>query len=175
MKPKTEHILIVLKVIAWIAMIGYAIEAGSKIISLGVSFVNPEAAKNLYKGLNFYELRQTNQWVYVGIMTLIISILALKVEVWRRLITLFDGLKLQSPFQMQIANQLEIIAFLLLDVWIFGMITSGYLDWINKHYDFAYQSDYSNGEYIFMAGIVYIISQIFKRGVELQEENELTV
>ena len=30
-------------------------------------------------------------------------------------------------------------------------------------------------EYLFMAGIVYIISQIFKRGIEIEEENQLTV
>jgi hypothetical protein len=31
------------------------------------------------------------------------------------------------------------------------------------------------GEFLFMAGLVFIISPIFKRGVELQSENELTV
>jgi hypothetical protein len=30
-------------------------------------------------------------------------------------------------------------------------------------------------EYLFIAGMIYIISQIFKRGIEIQEENNLTV
>jgi len=31
------------------------------------------------------------------------------------------------------------------------------------------------GEILFMAGLVFVIAQIFKRGVEMQAENELTV
>jgi hypothetical protein len=33
----------------------------------------------------------------------------------------------------------------------------------------------TSGEYFFIAGMVYIISQVFKRGIEMQEENTLTV
>ena len=32
-----------------------------------------------------------------------------------------------------------------------------------------------SGDFIFLAGIVYVFSQIFKKGVEIQSENELTV
>ena len=32
-----------------------------------------------------------------------------------------------------------------------------------------------SGEFIFMVGLVFIISQVFKRGVEIQAENDLTV
>jgi hypothetical protein len=31
------------------------------------------------------------------------------------------------------------------------------------------------GEFLFLAGIVFVIAQIFKRGIEIQTENELTV
>ncbi len=51
MKTKSEKVLILMQVFAWIAMVGYAIEAGAKIISTIISFYNPKAAFNIYKGL----------------------------------------------------------------------------------------------------------------------------
>lgn len=54
-------------------------------------------------------------------------------------------------------------------------IGNGYFDFISKRTGIDLVNHFNHGEYFFMAGIVYIISQIFKRGVELQEENELTV
>ena len=41
-----------------LALIGYAAEGVVILISFGVSCVNPEVAKNLYKVLNLYDLRQ---------------------------------------------------------------------------------------------------------------------
>ena len=37
------------------------------------------------------------------------------------------------------------------------------------------EKNYISGEFIFMAGVVFVISQIFKKGVEIQSEHELTV
>jgi hypothetical protein len=34
---------------------------------------------------------------------------------------------------------------------------------------------YITGEFVFMAGLIFVISQIFRRGVEIQSENDLTV
>jgi hypothetical protein len=48
-QTKTEQILAVMQIMAWVAAVGYAIEAGAILISYGVSCVNPEGAKNLYK------------------------------------------------------------------------------------------------------------------------------
>ena len=31
------------------------------------------------------------------------------------------------------------------------------------------------GEFIFLAGMIYVLSELFKRGAEMQTENELTV
>jgi hypothetical protein len=32
-----------------------------------------------------------------------------------------------------------------------------------------------SGETLFLAGVVFVIAQIFKKGVEIQSENELTI
>jgi peptidase E len=63
-RPRTRQLLKIVQVLAWLAIIGFMIEAGAILISYFVSTVNPDAAKNLYKGLNLYHLRQLNFWRY---------------------------------------------------------------------------------------------------------------
>lgn len=174
MKTKTEGILVVLKVIAWIAMVGYAIEAGAKIISFIVSFFNVEATKNLYKGLSYYDLRMQSEWHYIGVMLFVIFIAAMKVEVWIRVIQLFSDLNLRNPFKSKVTKLLEKISYVLFSIAIVSIIANGQFKWINKHFSFNY-ANHNAEEFIFMAALTYIISQIFKRGIEIQEENELTV
>lgn len=175
MKTRTEQILVVLKIVAWITMIGLSIEVGSKIISFIVSYFNPVAAKDLYKGLSYYELRVNHSWLYHMVMSLVIIIGMLKVEVWIRVIQLFSDFNLQNPFKMSVAKLLEKIGYSLLTIAILGVIGNGFINWINHHYSLDYSKSFSVEESLIMAGLVYIISQVFKRGIEIQEENELTV
>jgi hypothetical protein len=73
-KTRTEQILTVMHILAWVAFIGFMIESVAILVSFGVSCVNPEGAKNLYEGLNLYDLRHFNFWYYtqhVSFMVLI--------------------------------------------------------------------------------------------------------
>lgn len=70
---------------------------------------------------------------------------------------------------------MEKTAFHLMGIWVVSLVAKTYLNWQSGDY---MQFDFKIGEgnnFLFMAAIVYIISQIFKRGIEMQEENELTV
>jgi hypothetical protein len=89
---------------------------------------------------------------------------------------LLQKLQLRSPFSMDVTKKLEKLAYLLLGVWVLiAFIGKTYLHYVVKATGINL-TDFSSGdEYLFIAGIVYIISQIFKRGIEMQEENQLTV
>lgn len=82
MKTKTTQILAVLQIIAWVAFIGFAVEAGIILVSFGVSSVNPEGAKNLYKGLDLYNLRQFNYWYYTLTVSFMVTLSIMKSFVW---------------------------------------------------------------------------------------------
>jgi len=99
---------------------------------------------------------------------------ALKSYVWYLVIKTLSHLKLTNPFKMETAQKLEKISYTLFSTWIAGMVSSAHTAWLEKVTD-GVQADYVSGEFIFMAGLVFIISQVFKRGVEIQSENELTV
>lgn len=175
METKTAQILMVLKALAWIAFIGYLIEAGSIMISFTVSYLNPVAAKDLYKGLDFYNLRQMDFWHYTQSISLLLALSLMKAWVWWLVIKTLSSINLANPFKMEVAHILEKIGYILFSIWITALLASAHTGWLMKRTGESFGSTDTMDEFLFMAGLVYIISQVFKRGVEIQSENELTV
>jgi hypothetical protein len=173
-QTRTEQVLTVMNILAWVAFIGFAIEGGAVLTSYVVSCIDSEAAKNIYNGLNLYNLRQFNFWHYTLHISFMILLSALKSYVWYLVIKTLSHLKLENPFKMETAQKLEKISYTLLATWIAGMTSSAHTAWLMKVTNEVH-GNYVSGEFIFMAGLVFIISQVFKRGVEIQSENELTV
>lgn len=173
-QTKTEQILSVMHILAWVAFVGFSIEAGAILFSYGVSIVNPESAKNLYRGLNLYNLRQLNFWHYTSAVSFMVALPAVKSGVWYLVIKTVSKINLANPFTMEVAGKLERISYMLFSTWVIGMLSSAHTAWLMKVTGEVHGS-WVSGEFIFMAGLVFIISQVFKRGVEIQSENELTV
>jgi hypothetical protein len=176
MKTKTEKVLMVLKVLAWIAMIGYVVQFGSQTISFVVSLFNPEAAKNIH-GTSFYlyDIYMYGRQYFIYIMSFLIALSAMHGYVWYRVARLLTKLNLQDPFSRGVARTLEEIGIQLLGIWIVSLIAQQSIAWISKNSGIHLDRFPAVNEYLFFAGIVYIISQVFKRGIEIKEENELTV
>ena len=76
---------------------------------------------------------------------------------------------------MEVAKKLENIAYQLLGIWVVGIMGKVYIEWLSKNTGVDLNGVSIGDDFLFIAGIVYIISQIFKRGIEIQEENQLTV
>lgn len=171
---RTWQILRVMHILAWVAFIGFSIEAGSILISFGISFFNPEVAKNLYKGLNVYDLRSINLWYYTQRVSFLIAIPMLKAHASYLVIRTLSRFNLKNPFTMEVAGKLEKISYLLLGTWVVTLLSNASTKWILKNTGELYGT-YESGEFIFIVGLVYIFSQVFKRGVEIQSENELTI
>ena len=177
MKTRTEIILVVLKYLSLLAAIGFSIECGMQLFYFVASIINPEWAKNGNQlEQNWYLIHQFSTRYFVYALSLIISISALKAWVWYLIFGLLLKLKLQTPFSIPVNKKLESIATLLLGVWILmAILVRTYSHYIVGRTGISLPAEYRGDEYIFIAGIVYIISKIFKRGIELQEENLLTV
>ena len=140
-------------------------------------FYNPDWAKRTYEAdLNIFSIREHNIGFYVYAMCLTIAVSALKALIWYVVFELLSKLKLQTPFSMEVEKKLERIAYLLLGVWIVSSIFwKIYIYYLSKATGIQLPTYNSGDEYLFIAGIIFIISQIFKRGIEIQEENQLTV
>lgn len=177
MRTKTETILMVSKILALLGGIWNSILCGSQLLTLVASFINPDWAKHTYAAdLNIFSIREHNIWFYVYAMCLIIAVSALKALIWYVVFELLSKLKLQTPFSMEVEIKLERIAYLLLAVWLAGsLFWKIYIYYLSQSTGIQLPTNNSGDEYLFMAGIIYIISQVFKRGIEIQEENQYTV
>ena len=173
-KTRTEQLLTVMRILAWVAFVGFLISAGAVLVSYGVSIINPDASRKLYRGLDLYALRQYNFWHYTLSVSLMATVSILKALVWLLVIKTLSELTLANPFKAEVAQKLERISYLLFGTWVMAMTEDAHRGWLMNITGEVY-GEWASGEYIFMAGLVFIISQIFKRGVELQSENELTV
>jgi hypothetical protein len=177
MKTRTEKILIVLRILAFMGAIKYSIDFGAQLTHFVASFINIDWAKRTYEvNLDIFNIREKSIPYYSYAMCLTITVSALKATIWYVVYALLTKLKLQTPFSMEVEKKLESIAFLSLGVWMVrGIFWKIYAYYLLQDTGIQLSANNTGDEYLFMAGIVYIISQIFKRGIEIEEENQLTV
>ena len=174
MKLSTKLILEILKVLTWIAFIGLCIKTGAILVSSIVSLFNPQASGDLYMGLDLSEFYSAGIWHYFSILSLIISVEALKAYMFYLVIKLFSALDLEQPFSLSVGSLLIKISRAALMIWIVATIGNSYIrGYAARGLNFEY--DWGGDAFLFLAGIIFVIAHIFKRGLELQNENELTV
>ncbi|PWV51978.1 DUF2975 domain-containing protein [Chitinophaga sp. S165] len=171
---KTQNVLASLNVLAWIAFIGLAIEAGSWLTAYGVSIFKPEASKNLYEGLDLSHLRAYSFVHYSILVLLKIAFYSLEAYAAYLLIKVLSKIKLASPFTKEVAKSLVGLSNIITAAWIVAAVHNSHIRWMS--YDVTgLETNAIPLEFIFVAGVVYVLAQIFKKGVELQTENDLTV
>lgn len=163
-----------MNVLAWIIFIGLMIEAGAILTTYVIGLAKPEMVSKLYKGMDWHNLRQYDVWYFTGLISLKTAILILEACTAYMVIKVLSTIKMTNPFTMQVAKKLENIAYILILAWVAILLYNGQLKWLSK--DVAgLEGKTLSTELIIYAGLVFIISQIFKKGVELQNENDLTV
>jgi hypothetical protein len=179
MQIKTKQVLFILHIISWIVFIGLCIKTGTVIVSAFVSlFINPEAVKNLYMGLNLSSLQQFDEGHYIAVILMIIFLTALKAFIFYLVIKIFLTINLTNPFSTEISFLISGIGYVSLGIGVITVITNAYCEWLTKHgVIFPDLRDYLGGtaEFLLLGGVIFIISQVFKKGIEIQSENELTV
>lgn len=179
MKAKSKGVLLFLHIIAWIVFVGLCIKTGAVVISFFVSlFVNPEAAKNLYMGLDLSNLYHYNMAHYVWLLSATILITALKAYIFYLVIKIFLTINLVHPFSEEVYKHITRIGSLSMLIGIMAVLASGYIEWaIKKGVAFPNTESFlgGGGEILLLGAIIFIISKIFKRGIDIQTENELTV
>ena len=167
-----------LYVIAWIIFVGLSIEAGGLIVNFFFHLYNPEMVQNLYQKLDLIKMYQDNESAFFGIYSFILIISILKAVLFYTVIRLMHKMNLSKPFSTFVEKQISLVSYYALSIGLLCYITNQVVKNLN-HRDLV--SDNLNqflGDseaFILMGAVIYIIAQIFKRGVELQEENDLTV
>lgn len=167
-----------LHVVAWVIFIGLCIEAGGLIVNFIFSLFKPEFIGNLYQNLDLSSMYQKSKWAFFGMFSFIITISVLKAHLFYVVITLLHNLDLSKPFSSYVANKISSIAYYTFSIGVISHIAREVTKSMVHH---GFEIDKLNGfwvdsqAFIIMAAVIYIIAAIFKRGIELQNENDLTV
>lgn len=170
--------LMLITVIIWSIFIGLCIQAGTLLFTFTYSLFKPTVAQDLYEGLNFYSLLTQNSWFYGGLVTLILSIAILKAQLFYTMIRIFLKIDLVHPFSKEIAKLISTLSYIAFEIGVFLVMARGCASWlIKRSFELEGLQSYLSGafEYFLLSALIFAIAQVFKRGVEIQAENELTV
>ncbi|MBW8333115.1 MAG: DUF2975 domain-containing protein [Prolixibacteraceae bacterium] len=178
MEKRNNFVFKALHIIAWIIFVGLSIDAGGLIVNFIFSLYKPEFVQNLYQKLDLSQMYHLNEWVFFGVYGFILVIAILKAHLFYIVILLISKLNLLKPFNNEVAGRIKNISYYTLSI---GLISYMAQETTKNLPHYGFETDILNQfwadsqAWILMAGVIYVIATIFSRGVEIQNENDLTV
>lgn len=181
MKISTKQMLKVLYLLSWIIFVGVCIEAGAFIVNAFFAVVNPAMVKHLWQEVDMSALFKYDHG-YFFVVTLIMSIVAvLKAVLFYLIIMILHDKKLNmtQPFNKEAGRFIFNISYVTLFTGLFSWWGVKYVEWLVQKGvempDIQYLHLGGADVWLFMSVTLFVIAQVFKRGIEIQTENELTV
>jgi hypothetical protein len=178
MAKKNNFVFIVLGIVAWIIFIGLSIEAGGLIVNFVLSLYKPEFVQNLYQKLDLSEMYNTSKGAFFRMYTFILVISILKAYLFYLVIMLIHTLDLSKPFNSFVSKKITQISYFTLSIGLLSFIARETAkNLLHRGYEIDQLNQFwvDSQAFILMAAIVYVIAAIFKKGIEIQNENDLTV
>lgn len=178
MQKKSNIIFTILHIVAWIIFVGLCIEAGALLTNFGFSIFKPSMVSHLYQQLDMSDMYNKSAWTFYSMYSFILFIAILKAAMFYVVIQLLMKLDLTKPFSMYVANKIMLISYYALSIGIISHLArevSKYLMHHDYKVDNLSQFWADSQAFILMAAVIYVIGTIFKKGVEIQTENDLTV
>jgi Protein of unknown function (DUF2975) len=167
-----------LYIVAWLIFVGLNIEAGGLIVNFFFSLYRPEFVQNLYQKLDLIEMYRESKLAFFGIYSFILIISILKACLFYIVIRLMHQMDLSKPFNSFVARQISLMSYYTLSIGLLSYIARQLTKNLTHHgfvTDNLNQFWADSQAFILMGAVIYIIATIFKKGVDIQTENDLTV
>jgi hypothetical protein len=167
-----------LYIVAWLIFAGLSIEAGGLLVNFFCSLYKPEFVQNLYQKLDLIQMYKENRFSFFGIYSFILIISILKALLFYAVIRLLHKLDLSKPFNRFVSGQISQISYYTLSIGLLSYIAREFVKNLMPRGfvpDNLNQFWADSQAFIIMGAVVYIIATIFKKGVDIQNENDLTV
>ena len=178
MSKTNNFVFSALHIISWIIFVGLCIEASALIVNFIFSIYKAEFVQNLYQKLDLSEMYNRSKWAFFGMYSFILFIAVLKAYLFYVVVMLMHKINLSSPFNSVVSKQITRISHYTFSIGIFSFIATQTAKNLQHH---GYVTDKLNQfwadsqAFILMAAVIYVIATIFKKGIEIQTENDLTV
>lgn len=178
MLTKTNFIFIVLLILSWLIFVGLGIEAGGLIVNFFFSIYRPDFVGNLYQTMDLTGLYRDHPNEFYKVYSFILVIAILKTYLFYIVVMLMHRIDLKKPFNPKVAKEIMQLSYFTLTIGLLSVLaqeSTKKTEMLLKN-SVNLQQFWIDGEAFILTGaIIYIIATIFKKGVDLQTENDLTV
>ncbi|AFD08622.1 DUF2975 domain-containing protein [Solitalea canadensis] len=167
-----------LQIVAWVIFVGLCIEAGGLIVNFIFSLYKPEFVQNLYQKLDLSEMYERSKWAFFSMYSFILVIAILKAVLFYIVIILVSKIDLSKPFNSFVSRQISQISYYTLSIGLLSYIArQSSENLLHRGFvtDNLSQFWADSQAFILMAAVIYVIATIFKKGIDIQNENDLTV
>jgi hypothetical protein len=167
-----------LKIVAWIIFVALCVEAGGLIVNFIFSLFKPEFVSNLYQKLDLSEMYQRSKLAFFGMYAFILGISVLKAILFYALIKLVTKIDLSKPFSSFVSEQIKQISYYTFSIGILSYVARQIAENLSRNgFEIGALNHFwgDSQAFILMAAVIYVIAAIFSKGVEIQNENDLTV
>lgn len=178
MSKSSNYIFKGMTLLAGLIFVGLCIEAGGILTNLFFHFYNPKVLPRLFNTLDLTEMYDQSTWAFWSMYSFILVTSALKVVLFLEVVQLTTKLDLSNPFNSYVSKKISRISYDTLSIGLISYIAVKSRNYFEKkEISMDVLSTYweDSQTFIVMAGIIYIIAVIFRKGLEIQQENELTV
>lgn len=173
----------ILLILSWAIFIGVCIDAGTFLVSVIVGVVNPGVVRSvwLWQNIDLSALAANDRWHFITITSIIAIVGIIKALMFYLIIKVLHNkeLDLDRPFTSNFGRFVFNLAYLSLFAGLFSYWGVRYIEWVaDPNNIIPAVSTLRLGSadvWLFMGVVLLVIAQIFKRGIELQSENDLTV
>lgn len=180
-KITAKQTLNVLLILSWIIFVGLSIEASGFIVNAIFSIVRPDVVSRLYRQVDLSALLKYDHGHFF-VMTFIMGIVAvMKAWLFYEIIKIIQSrdLNISQPFSKKVRRFIFCLSYAAFLISLFSWYGVKYAGWLIEQgvgMPDTQQLRLGGADvWLFMAVVLFIIAQIFKRGIELQSENELTI
>ena len=179
MKSKNTRIVFkILRMLVWVIFVGLSIDAGILLLNVSFNVVKPEWVGYVSSKPDLTGLYAQRPSVFFGVSSLLVAVTVLKASLFYILIRFMYKLDLSRPFNDFAVRQILQLSYFTLSIGLLSYIGDQFCKIALHHNDILGDLSryWDDGQaFILMGMVVYVIAAIFKTGVDIQNENKLTI
>lgn len=181
-KISTQQMLKILYILSWIIFVGICIEAGAVIVYLVYTLLYglPVPGKLYFQG-DLSALYNFDQGYFVIETVLIILVTVMKAGMFYLIINILHGKKLNmaQPFNKHVGRFIFALSYLSLLIGLFSYWGVKYRKLFSEQHvsmpDIEQLGFGGADVWLFVSVVFFVIAHIFRKGIEIQTENDLTI
>ena len=182
MKLNSDFILETLKIFFWIFtfILGIAISVLTFIFFTTIFGINIGDLKEMKINITFFDgkikdIQSLPKTKLIFILAYSIISGVLQLLFFLTIIKVLKKLKLNRPFSMEIYLLISRIAQLALLIGSLSFFVNLINELIGGNFLISLNLDNKDFQFFLAAGVIYIIAQVYKRAIDLQNESDLTI